>query len=241
MSREVLNGQTIVILGGSSGIGLATAQAAQAAGAKVIITGRSSERLAKARAALGSGAEAHAVDASDEAATRALFERLPAVDHVFITAGTLVLDGKLAPERSVLEPAMDMRFWGAVHAAKYAAPRMRAGGSLVFMSGTAARRPLPGASVATASCAAVDGLARALALDLAPLRVNSIQPGYVDTPLFDGLFGAERDNILAAAGAKLPVGRIGKPEEIADAVLFLMGNGYVTGINLVVDGGGLLS
>ena len=241
MSREALNGKSIVILGGSSGIGLATAQAAQAAGAKVVITGRSAERLAKAQAALGPNAEAHAVDAGDEAATRALFERLPAVDHVFITAGTLVLDSKLAPAQSVLEPAMDMRFWGAVHAAKYAAPRMRAGGSLVFMSGTAARRPLPGASVATASCAAVDGLARALALDLAPIRVNSIQPGYVDTPLFDGLFGDQRDNILNAAGAKLPVGRIGKPEEIADAVLFLMGNAYVTGINLVVDGGGLIA
>jgi NAD(P)-dependent dehydrogenase (short-subunit alcohol dehydrogenase family) len=108
------------------------------------------------------------------------------------------------------------------------------------MSGTAARRPLPGASVATASCAAVDGLARALALDLAPIRVNTIQPGYTDTPLFDGIFGAQRDEILAAAGAKLPVGRIGRPEEIADAVLFLMKNGYVTGINLAVDGGGVL-
>ena len=241
MARESLHGSTIVILGGSSGIGLATARAAQAARANVVITGRSEGRLANARAVLGAGCDARAVDAGDEAATRALFESLPAVDHVFITAGTLVLDAKLAPAREALQPAMDVRFWGAVHAAKYAAPRMRAGGSLVFMSGTAARRPLPGASVATASCGAVDALARALALDLAPLRVNSIQPGYVDTPLFDGLFGAERDNILNAAGARLPVGRIGKPEEIADAVLFLMGNGYVTGINLVVDGGGLLS
>jgi NAD(P)-dependent dehydrogenase (short-subunit alcohol dehydrogenase family) len=86
----------------------------------------------------------------------------------------------------------------------------------------------------------VDALARALALDLAPLRVNTLQPGYTDTPLFDGIFGAARDEVLAAAGAKLPLGRIGRPEEMADAVLFLMKNGFVTGINLVVDGGGLL-
>ncbi|MGB1880635.1 MAG: SDR family oxidoreductase, partial [Gammaproteobacteria bacterium] len=94
--------------------------------------------------------------------------------------------------------------------------------------------------VASASCGAVDALARALALDLAPIRVNTIAPGYVDTPLFDGLLGDQRDSVLAAAAERLPVKRIGQPEDIADAVLFLMRNGYVNGINLVVDGGGLL-
>ena len=231
---------TVVVLGGSSGIGLATARAAQAAGAHVIITGRTQTRLGAARQLLGGGAETRALDAADEAATSAFFASLDRLDHVFITAGELVLDGKLAPATSAMHPAMDTRFWGALYAAKYAAPKIRAGGSITFMSGTAGRRPLPGASVATASCGAIDAFARALALDLAPIRVNSIAPGYVDTPLFDGLFGAQRDDVLAAAGAKLPVGRIGRPDEIADAVLFLMKNGYVTGINLVVDGGGLL-
>lgn len=235
-----LKSTTVVVLGGSSGIGLATARAAQAEGASVIITGRSAERLAAARAALGTQATTRVLDAADEAGTREFFAELPGLDHLFITAGQLALDGKLAPAVEALRPAMDTRFWGAIYAAKYAAPKMRAGGSITFMSGTAARRPLPGASVATASCGAVDALARALALDLAPLRVNTIQPGYTDTPLFDGIFGAARDEVLAAAGAKLPLGRIGRPEEIADAVLFLMKNGFVTGINLVVDGGGLL-
>ncbi|HCF9151643.1 TPA: SDR family oxidoreductase [Pseudomonas aeruginosa] len=235
-----LTGKTVVILGGTSGIGLATARAAQAEGATVHVSGRSPERLEAARVALGADAFTHEVDASDEIATAALFERVGSLDHLFITAGQLVLDAKLAPDRATVAPALDTRFWGAVYAAKYAAPRMRSGGSITFMSGTAARRPLPGASVATASCGAVDALARALALDLAPLRVNTLQPGYVDTPLFDGIFGEQRDAILAAAGAKLPVGRIGRPEELADAVLFLMKNGYVTGINLVVDGGGVL-
>jgi len=235
-----LSNSTVVVLGGSSGIGLATARAAQDEGAQVIITGRSSSRLEQALATLAPGAIGTVLDASDEAGTAAFFADLTSLDHVFITAGELVLDGKLAPATAALHPALDTRFWGAVYAAKYAAPKLRAGGSITFMSGTAARRPLPGASVATASCAAVDGLARALALDLAPIRVNTIQPGYTDTPLFDGIFGAQRDEILAAAGAKLPVGRIGRPEEIADAVLFLMKNGYVTGINLVVDGGGVL-
>lgn len=235
-----LQNTTVVVLGGSSGIGLATARAAQAQGANVIVTGRQAERLANARAVLGAGAQAQVLDAADEAGTRAFFDSLPALDHLFITAGELVLDGKLAPATEALHPAMDTRFWGAVYAAKYAAPKVRAGGSITFMSGTAARRPLPGAAVATASCGAVDAFARALAVDLAPIRVNTIQPGYTDTRLFDGLFGAQRDEILAAAGARLPVGRIGRPEEIADAVLFLMKNGFVTGIALVVDGGGLL-
>ena len=235
-----LDKTTVVILGGSSGIGLATAQAARVEGASIVVTGRSQQRLDKARALLGDAGSVRQLDATDEAATRALFDSLPAVDHVFITAGALALDARLAPDAAALRPAMDTRFWGALYAAKHAAPKMREGGSITFMSGTAARRPLPGASVASASCGAVDAFARALALDLAPIRVNTIQPGYVDTPLFDDLFGAQRDEILAAAGARLPVKRIGRPEEIADAVLFLMKNGYVTGITLTVDGGGLL-
>jgi NAD(P)-dependent dehydrogenase (short-subunit alcohol dehydrogenase family) len=189
----------VVILGGSSGIGLATALAAQAEGAQVVITGRSPERLARAQSLLGTTARTQVLDAADEAGTSAFFAGLGALDHVFITAGELVLDGKLAPDTTAMRPALDTRFWGAVHAAKYAAPQIRAGGSITFMSGTASRRPLPGASVATASCGAVDALARALALDLAPIRVNSIQPGYTDTPLFDGIFGAQRDEILKAA------------------------------------------
>ena len=235
-----MHNATVIILGGSSGIGLATAQAAQSAGAKVVITGRDAARLENARVALGGHADARVLDAADETGTRDLFAGLPAIDHVFITAGQLVLDAKLAPATASLHPALDTRFWGALYAAKYAAPKIRPGGSITFMSGTASRRPLPGAAVATASCGAIDAFARALALDLAPIRVNTIQPGYIDTPLFDGIFGDQRDEILAAAGAKLPVGRVGRPDEIAQAVLFLMQNGYVTGINLVVDGGGLL-
>lgn len=108
------------------------------------------------------------------------------------------------------------------------------------MSGTAARRPLAGVSVSSASCGAVEAFARALAVDLAPIRVNTIQPGFVDTPLLDEILGPQRNEILAAAAAKLPVKRIGTADEVAEAVLFLMKNGYVTGVTLTIDGGGLL-
>ena len=231
---------TVVVLGGSSGIGLATAKAAKAEGARVVVTGRSADRLKSAQALLGAEARTVVLDVADEAGTRALFEELDRVDHVFITAGIVVLDSGLAPDSVSLRPALDTRFWGAFAAAKYGAAKMRGGGSITFMSGTTARRPLKGAAVATASCGAVEAFARALAVDLAPTRVNTIQPGYVDTPMLDELLGEARNAIKAEAGAHLPVKRIGRPEEIADAVLFLMKNGYVNGITLTVDGGGLL-
>ena len=231
---------TVVILGGTSGIGLATAKAAQAEGARVLVTGRSRERLQVAQAELGSGARTVALDVADEAGTRALFEEIGRVDHIFITAGSVALDARLAPDSASLRPALDVRFWGAFNAAKYGAAKMNAGGSITFMSGTTARRPLRGAAVATASCGAVEAFARSLAIDLAPIRVNTLQPGYVDTPMLDELLGEARVAIKQEAGARLPVGRIGRPEELADAVLFLMKNGYVTGITLTVDGGGLL-
>ncbi|MSO69834.1 MAG: SDR family oxidoreductase [Alphaproteobacteria bacterium] len=235
-----LKDKMVVILGGSSGIGLATAKAALAEGAQIVVTGRSEERLSKARAELGKAARTVALDVVDERGTEALFRTLDRVDHVFITAGILVKDPRLAPDGATVRPAMDVRFWGAFYAAKYAAPKMTEGGSITFMSGTAAQRPIIGASVATASCSAVEGFARSLAVDLAPIRVNTIQPGFVDTPLLDDLLGARRAEVLAAVAAKLPVRRIGRPDEVADAVIFLMKNGYVTGTTLTIDGGGLL-
>jgi len=235
-----LNNATVVILGGSSGIGLATAKAAQVEGAHVVITGRSQERLQSARTELGNNARAVSLDVADEMGTRALFQELDAVDHIFMTAGTLTRDAHLAPESEAMRPAMDTRFLGALYAAKYGAPKIRAGGSITFMSGTAARRPLAGVSVASASCGAVEAFARALAVDLAPIRVNTIQPGFVDTPLLDAVLGSHKNEVLAAAATRLPVKRIGSADEVADAVLFLMKNGYVTGITLTIDGGGLL-
>jgi NAD(P)-dependent dehydrogenase (short-subunit alcohol dehydrogenase family) len=235
-----LKDQTVVILGGSSGIGLATARAALAEGARVTITGRSRERLDAARAAIETDVRTVALDVTDEPGTRALFGSFDHVDHVFITPGVVAFDRKLAPETAVLRNAIETRFLGALLAAKYAAARMGAGGSITFMSGTAALRPLPGASVATASCGAVEAFARSLALDLAPIRVNTIQPGLVDTPFLDVL-GDQRDAIIAEYSRRLPVRRPGRPEEIADAVLFLMKNNFVTGITLTIDGGGLLT
>ena len=235
-----LKDQTVVILGGSSGIGLATARAALAEGARVTITGRSRERLEAARAALETDVRTVALDVTDEPGTRELFTSFQHVDHVFITAGVVAFDQKLAPETASLRNAIETRFLGALLAAKYASARMGAGGSITFMSGTAAVRPLPGAAVATASCGAVEAFARSLALDLAPIRVNTVQPGLVDTPFLDVL-GERRAVMIAEYSRRLPVKRPGRPEEIADGVLFLMKNRFVTGVTLTIDGGGILT
>ncbi len=235
-----LANSTVVILGGSSGIGFATAKAAMAEGARVVITGRSADRLQSAKRMLGEVLKAVALDVVDEAGTRALFAELGHVDHVFITAGAVLFDPKLATELDSIRPALDTRFWGAFNAAKFAATKMGAGGSITFMSGAAAIRPIRGASVATASCAAVEAFARALAIDLAPIRVNAVQPGLIDTPFLDTL-GERRNAFMTEYSKRLPVSRPGRPEEVADAVLFLMKNGFVTGTTLTIDGGGVLT
>ncbi len=117
---------------------------------------------------------------------------------------------------------------------------MKNGGSITFMSGTSAWKPRPGGAVGSASCGAIEAFGRSLAIDLAPIRVNTIAPGFIDTPLIDALVGEHKAALLEREVARQPVKRVGTPEDIADAVLFLMKNGYVTGITLTVDGGRML-
>jgi NAD(P)-dependent dehydrogenase (short-subunit alcohol dehydrogenase family) len=232
-----LESKVVVVLGGSSGMGLATAKAASAEGAQVVITGRSQEKLNAANAQLPAGSRSAALDVADEAGTRALFEQIGHVDHLFTTAASVTLGAGLATDTEKLRPGMDTRFWGSLYAAKYGAAQMKNGGSITFMSGVSAWRPRPGASVSAASCGAIEAFARSLAIDLAPIRVNTIAPGFIDTPLIDELVGERKQALIATQASRLPVKRIGTPEDIADAVLFLMKNGFVTGITLTIDGG----
>jgi NAD(P)-dependent dehydrogenase (short-subunit alcohol dehydrogenase family) len=232
-----LKDQTVVVIGGSSGIGLATAKAAADEGAHVVITGRSRERLDEAKVAIGREVRAESIDSNDEAATRRLFDGLPRVDHVFVSAATVTINSSITVETSALHPALDTRFWGSLYAAKYASPKMPPDGSITFTSGIASSRPRVGASVGAASCGAIEAFGRSLAFELAPIRVNTVQPGFVDTPLIDSLMGERAAMIKEAAAKRLPVRRIGRAEDIAEAVLFLMKNGFTTGITLVVDGG----
>jgi NAD(P)-dependent dehydrogenase (short-subunit alcohol dehydrogenase family) len=233
--------KTVIVIGGSSGMGLATAKAALAEGADVTVTGRTAQWLDTARAESGGLIRTAAVDAADEAAMRAFFDDFKQVDHVYVTAAALLYGPKLEPDSSALRAAMDTRFWGCFYSARYAVPKMPPDGSLTFTTGTATHKPISNGSVVTASCGAVEAFARGLAVDLAPIRVNAIAPGLIATPLHERRGGKDAAaKRLAQMAARLPLKRVGRPEDIADAVLFLMRNQFVTGITLTIDGGGLL-
>jgi NAD(P)-dependent dehydrogenase (short-subunit alcohol dehydrogenase family) len=236
-----LSGKRVVVLGGSSGIGLAVAEAVAREGATPVVVSRDQGRVEAAVALLPAGAEGFAVDVTDEAAVKALFERIGAFDHLVFTAGEGLQIGPLA-EMSLVRARQffETRYWGAVTAAKYGAPLIRAGGSIVFSSGAAGARPRPGWALGASICTAMEGLTRALAVELAPVRVNLVIPGFVRTPLWRDIPEADREAMYAAAGERLLVGRVGEAAEVAETYVFLMRQGFATGQSVVVDGGGVL-
>jgi NAD(P)-dependent dehydrogenase (short-subunit alcohol dehydrogenase family) len=235
-----LDGASVVVVGGSSGIGLATACLAREAGARVTIASRDEDRLERARETVGGDTLAVRLDVSDETQVAALFERVGRVDHVANLAGAAVAGLITETETAILRTPMEVRFWGSLFVAKYAAPRMDRGGSITFTSGIIVERPMAGRALGTATTAATEGLGRALAVELAPIRVNTVRPGAVDTPMTQRTMGDRRVEFLEAQAKRLPAGRVGAPEDLAEAFLFLMTNRYVTGITLTVDGGHLL-
>jgi len=228
-----LSGQRVVVIGGTSGMGRATAGAAAAAGAEVIAAGR---RPAAQRTT--EPGVAHAiVDVTDESSVRALFAGLDRVDHLFVSAAPgrpgPLRDQDLAAARSFV----DGKLLGTWMCARYAAPLMTAGGSMTFITGVAAVRPPGNAAMVTAAFAAVEALAPALALELAPVRVNVIRPGYTDSEMWGDLSQDARDGLRARVSAAMPVRRMGTSQDIAQAALFLMTSPQTTGVVLEVSGG----
>jgi NAD(P)-dependent dehydrogenase (short-subunit alcohol dehydrogenase family) len=236
-----LDGKRIVLLGGSSGIGLATAQAAAREGASVVIASSRKTRVDQALATLPTGAEGHVLDVTDAAAVERMFGRLGGFDHLVFTAGeTLQLGSLASTDVAAARRAFDLRYWGAYLAAKCGSGVIRAGGSIVFTSGTAGRRPRVGWTVVASICAAMEGLTRALAVELAPIRVNIVSPYVVKTALWAGMTEADREALYQRTAERLPVRHVGEAEEIAEAYLYLMRQRYGTGQVLVVDGGAML-
>jgi NAD(P)-dependent dehydrogenase (short-subunit alcohol dehydrogenase family) len=229
----------VVVIGGTSGIGFAVAKAALEEGARVVVgssserkVGRASERLA--------GAEAFAIDVKAEASVSAFFERVGAFDHLAFTAGDWASFGG-GPVRDLdvagAAAAFTVRFWGAVTTVKHAAPRMREGGSITLTDGMIAHRSRKGAAISTAMAGAVEHLTRALAVELAPIRVNAVCPGLILTEIWDAIPEAQRQERLARMTKRLPINRVGTPREAAEAYLYLMRGGYTTAQVLRVDGG----
>jgi NAD(P)-dependent dehydrogenase (short-subunit alcohol dehydrogenase family) len=237
-----LTGQRIVIIGGSSGMGLATAHAAAAAGAAVTIASGDQGRLDAALAGLPGSCQGAVADTRREADVAALFARAGELDHLVYTAAGPPSQRPLANlPLDEARQSFEVPLWGAIAAIKHAAPRIRPGGSIVLTSGTIGVRPTPGAALAASGAAAIEGLTRGLAVELAPIRVNAVRPGVIRTPMWDRIPPPQREELFTTLAGRTLTKTVGDAGQIAATHLYLMENRFVTGTVLTVDGGFLLT
>ena len=233
----LLKGKKVVVVGGSSGIGLATAEMVQREGADVIVASRNVTRLDAAAERLN--AVAIPADVTSDDSVIDLFRRCGPVDHVVVTAAQL----RTGPFKTVamedVRATMESKFWGAWRVAR--AADIRPGGSLTLVSGFLSVRPRPNSAIVGSANGALESLARALALELAPVRVNAVSPGVIDTPIRAAMPEEARREMLAKAAASLPVKRVGQGEDIARQIMAFMANGFATGSIVYIDGGALVS
>jgi NAD(P)-dependent dehydrogenase (short-subunit alcohol dehydrogenase family) len=232
-----LLGQTVVLIGGSAGIGLETARRARAEGADVVLTGRNPERLERAAQEVGARSTA-AFDATDPAALKRFFEDLPdPIDHVMVTGPGPRYVPLLEMDAEQVRDALGDHVVLGLEVARNAAGKMRPGGSLIFMGGTGGRKISRELGLASAATAALPPFAAALALELAPVRVNLIAAGFVDTPLSASLLGEGLDARRDELRAKLPIGRVVGPPDVAALAVHIMTNTALTGATYDIDGG----
>lgn len=228
-----LEGKRVVVVGGTSGMGLATARMAAELGAEVVAAGR---RALEHREPL-EGVTHALVDTTDEASVQALCDEVGELDHLFVSSSPGSPGPLLEQDLAAARTFIDGKLLGSWMCARYAAPRMGAGGSITFVTGCAVLRPPRHAAMAVAAFAAVEALSRGLALELGPLRANTIRPGYTDSEMWSELPPARRDRLRELVAAALPVGRMGTPQDIAHAAVFLMTNRQITGAVVEVSGG----
>ena len=237
-----LKGQRVVVVGGSSGMGLGCAKAALEAGTEVIIASHSADKLSAAETELNSENVSSAVlDITDEEAVKRYFSELGSLDHLIITASGAGTGPFVKMDNAVGKNFFEIKFWGAYSCAKYAAPLLSKQGTITFVSGVASRRPMRGLACAGACNGALESLGKALAAELAPIRVNTISPGLVDTPLYAMMPEDKKQAFFDATAKQLPAKRIGYPVDIAEAAMLLMTNGFITGTVLDVDGGNMVA
>jgi NAD(P)-dependent dehydrogenase (short-subunit alcohol dehydrogenase family) len=233
----LLRDKTVVVVGGSSGIGFATAELARQEGAEVVISSRNRDRLMPAADRIG--ARAIVVDVTEDDSVAALFRACGPVDHVVVTAAQL----RTGPVKTVpmadVRATMESKFWGAWRVAREA--QINAGGSLTLVTGLLSVKPRMNSAIIAAANGALESLARSLALELAPVRVNAVSPGIIDTPIRAAMPEEARREMLAKTAAALPVGRVGLGEDIARQILAFMTIGFATGSIVYVDGGAIIA
>lgn len=233
--------ERVLIVGGSSGMGLALARQLLSEGAEVTIVGRSQAKLDEARGSLGNPPTLHVAvaDIAREDEVSRLFDGTGRLHHIVSTAADIGASYRLLSELDIAEArkVVDSKFFGPLLLAKHGVSVLSSKGSITFTSGINAYRPAARGSVTSAMNGALASLVRALAVELGPIRVNAVSPGWVDTPIWQHVAGDAKAATLDAMAARLPVGRIGRPEDIADAIRFLMRNGFVTGTVLHAEGG----
>jgi NAD(P)-dependent dehydrogenase (short-subunit alcohol dehydrogenase family) len=237
-----LENKRIVILGGTSGIGFSVAEASLLQGATVVVVSSNRSKVDGALARLSSSkADGRVANLCDEPAVESLFRKLGNFDHLVFTAGDSVLqrpinDTSLTDAKNLFA----VRFWGGFLAVRYANASIRPEGSIVLTSSTLPKRPRPGFAIGASVSAAIEALARALAVELAPIRVNVVAPGIIRTEIWNRLPEEQRESYFAARGKSLPLGTVGKPSDVAEAYLSFMRSPFTTGQTLAVDGGMLL-
>jgi NAD(P)-dependent dehydrogenase (short-subunit alcohol dehydrogenase family) len=236
-----LRGKRIVLLGGTSGFGLATAKAAAQEGAQIVVASSRQQRVDSALAELPEGSSGYAVDLTDEQQIQNLFRQIGEFDHLVFTAGeTLQLNELSTLKMDESRQFFNIRYWGALLAAKYGSQYVRKGGSITLTNGTIGLRPWKGWTVAASITGAIESLTRALAVELAPIRVNAVCAGMVRTELWGNMTEADREAMFNDVGGKLLTRKIGEAEDIAETFLYLMKGNYTTGQIVIADGGGVL-
>ncbi len=238
---KTLENKRIIVLGGSSGLGLATAQAAAADGAEVIIVSSNQQRIDQALATLPENSKGFALSLDREENIKSFFSSIGNFDHLVYTAGENISMSMV--DDTDIEKGKDfftIRFWGAFAAIKYGKQYINEGGSINLMSGNFGQRPAAGYSLGATICGAMDAFTKAMAVELAPIRVNNIAAGIIDTNLWGNLSQEDKESFFSHLEKTLLLKRVGQPVDVADTFVFLMKQEYITGQSLIIDGGAVL-